>query len=727
VKPISTAEPFASSLEHILAELERLDLLLRLQVWRAREAVGGDELRGLTLSEEDVVAALERPLGQPHWKAVPVPPPWDSLPAQLAQRATHIEQRKRESLRQGLELRLETLARRCGLERFDVDALLLCLAPEVDLRYERAFAWLQDDVTRRRPTVDLVLGLLCPSLMARLAARGRFSPEAPLRRHELLHLHDAPGQPPPPLPGRLLELDRRIADYLHGSDTPDPKLAPSLRRVSPRPARGASPTFSGLVGGLTRLADEPFPPLVYLQGRDAADPRAAAEALCHSRGRPLLVMEGRGLLAGSDEQVEWAIRQAAREALLLDAVPCWEGVEALLTGERWGPRDTLLRALEEAPGLVLVSGASPWEPASTPRSRPFVWFEVPPPDPEEQVLLWAEALEEGASRVAPGVEPASLVRRYRLGREQLREAVATARGLARGRGAGGGAVTPTDVDEACRQHLRPRLGPLARRVATPWDWEDLVLPASRLEQLRELRDQARHRLHVLEDWGFAHKLGAGLGMGLLFAGPPGTGKTLAAGVLAADLGLELYRIDLSSVVSKYIGETEKHLARLFDEAERGHAVLLFDEADALFARRTEARDAHDRYANLETGYLLQRLEAFTGLAILTTNLLRNLDEAFVRRLRAIVEFPLPGARERRLLWERIWPEGTPLDPELDWDFMAHRFELTGGSIRDIALSAAFLAAAEGRSVRMPHLLHATRRECQKLGRVLDEAIFSWPP
>ncbi|MFP2895384.1 ATP-binding protein, partial [Corallococcus sp. 4LFB] len=292
---------------------------------------------------------------------------------------------------------------------------------------------------------------------------------------------------------------------------------------------------------------------------------------------------------------------------------------------------------------------------------------------------------------------------------------------------GGGAVTPADVDAACRQHLRPRLGPLVRRVATPWNWEDLVLPASRLEQLRELRDQARFRLRVLEGWGFARTLGGSQGMVLLFAGPPGTGKTLTAGVLAADLGLELYRIDLSSVVSKYIGETEKHLAHLFDEAERGQAVLLFDEADALFARRTEARDAHDRYANLETGYLLQRLEAFTGLAILTTNLLSNLDPAFVRRLRAIVEFPLPGERERRLLWQRIWPQGTPLAPELDWDFMAQRFELSGASIRDIALAAAFLAAAQGHPVRMAHLLHATRRECQKLGRVLDEARFSWPP
>ncbi|MFP2900077.1 ATP-binding protein, partial [Corallococcus sp. 4LFB] len=429
---MSAVEPFTSSLEHLLAELARLDLLLRLQVWRAREAVDGDELRGLTLSEEDVVGALERPLGQPHWAEVPLPPPLDALPARLEQQAAHIELRKRESLRRGVELRLETLARRCGLGRFDVDVLLLCLAPEVDLRYERAFAWLQDDVTRRRPTVDLVLGLLCPSLEARLAARERFSPEAPLRRHELLHLHGAPGQPPPPLPGRVLELDERIAGYLHGSDSPDPGLAPHLRRVAPRPARDAVSLFPELVDRLAPFADEPLPPLVYLRGGDVADPRAAAEALGQAWGRPLLFIEGRGLLAAQDEQVEWALRQAAREALLLDAVPCWEGFEALLAGERWGPRGVLLRALEETPGPVLVCGAVPWEPAPPPLSRPFVWLEVPPPGPEEQVRLWAEALEDEATRVPPGVVPASLVRRYRLGRSQLRDAVATARSLARG-------------------------------------------------------------------------------------------------------------------------------------------------------------------------------------------------------------------------------------------------------------------------------------------------------
>jgi SpoVK/Ycf46/Vps4 family AAA+-type ATPase len=280
-----------------------------------------------------------------------------------------------------------------------------------------------------------------------------------------------------------------------------------------------------------------------------------------------------------------------------------------------------------------------------------------------------------------------------------------------------------DLEEACRRQSGQRFGSFARKVTARPAWDDLVLPGDRVQWLRVLCDHARHRGTVFDRWGFDRKLPSGKGLGLLFTGAPGTGKTLAASVIATELGLELYQIDLASVVSKWIGETEKHLGRIFDEAERGHSVLLFDEADALFGKRSEVHDAHDRYANLETSYLLQRMEAHEGIVILASNFRRNLDEAFVRRLRFIVEFPLPDERERLRIWERIWPADAPRAPDLDLGTLARRFELTGAHIRNIALAAAFLAAADDQPIAQRHVLHAAHREYQKLGKMVDKTAF----
>jgi SpoVK/Ycf46/Vps4 family AAA+-type ATPase len=270
------------------------------------------------------------------------------------------------------------------------------------------------------------------------------------------------------------------------------------------------------------------------------------------------------------------------------------------------------------------------------------------------------------------------------------------------------------------------LAELAQLVSPHYGWDDIVLPADQLAQLREIADQVRYRTVVHEDWGFDAKLSLGKGLNVLFAGPPGTGKTMAADVLAGELGLDLYKIDLSGVVSKYVGETEKNLARIFDEARTSNAILFFDEADALFGKRTQVKDAHDRYANVEISYLLQKMDEYEGVVVLATNLRKNMDEAFVRRLHFSVDFPLPGLDDRRRIWERIWPAATPRDPDLDLDLLAERVEVAGGSIRNIALAGAFLAAADGRVVGLAHLLRATLREYQKMGKILTAADLEAP-
>ena len=281
-------------------------------------------------------------------------------------------------------------------------------------------------------------------------------------------------------------------------------------------------------------------------------------------------------------------------------------------------------------------------------------------------------------------------------------------------------ITLNDLLIAAREQSSNKLTELARKVESKYTWKDIILPPDPFAQLKEICNQAKYRHIVYEKWGFNRKLSIGKGLNVLFSGPPGTGKTMAAEVIANELQLELYKIDLSQVVSKYIGETEKNLNRIFTAAETANAILFFDEADALFGKRSEVRDAHDRYANIEVGYLLQKMEEYEGISILTTNLRQNLDEAFVRRLAFTIHFPSPDEASRRRIWAGIWPSQMPLSEDMDFDFLARQFKLSGGNIKNIALAAAFLAAETGDAVTMAHILQGTKREYQKMGKVWDD-------
>lgn len=329
----------------------------------------------------------------------------------------------------------------------------------------------------------------------------------------------------------------------------------------------------------------------------------------------------------------------------------------------------------------------------------------------------------GSRAIDPKLEVGFLATKFKFTRGQIQDAAATAEHLARWRDPENTRVTLKDLYEACRLHSNQKLSLLARKITPKYTWENIVLPPDRLEQLREICNHMKYRGRVYDEWGFDEKLSLGKGLSVLFAGPSGTSKTMAADIIAGELGLELYKIDLSTVVSKYIGETEKNLSRIFAEAETSNSILFFDEADALFGKRSEVRDSHDRYANIEIGYLLQRMEEYEGVVILATNFRKNMDEAFVRRLHFTVEFPFPNESDRRRIWEGIWPQDTPRDSGLDLEFLAQRFQVTGGNIRNIALSAAFLAADDGGIVHMGHLMRATQREYQKMGKVITDKEF----
>ncbi|MEA1991063.1 MAG: ATP-binding protein, partial [Thermodesulfobacteriota bacterium] len=336
--------------------------------------------------------------------------------------------------------------------------------------------------------------------------------------------------------------------------------------------------------------------------------------------------------------------------------------------------------------------------------------------------LWARSLD-GDTSLASDVDMSALANKFRFSGGQILDAAVTARNLVRWRDPENGHVTLDDLYSACRLQSNRKLATLAQKITPHYKWNDIILPSDRLEQLKEICNYVKYRSLVYDEWGFDLKLSMSKGLNALFAGPSGTGKTMAADIMAGKLGLDLYKIDLSTVVSKYIGETEKNLARIFAEAETSNSILFFDEADALFGRRSEVRDSHDRYANIEISYLLQKMEEYQGVVILATNLRKNMDDAFVRRMHFTIEFPFPTENDRRRIWARIWPDDTPRSPDLDLDFMASRFEVAGGNIRNIALAAAFLAADDGGAVNMVHLSRAIQREFQKMGKVVMGTEF----
>ena len=720
---------FSSSVEHLLAELERVDLLIRARIANLRRSQSEDEhFRGLYISEQEVDDLLRKPLGAPQWLMSAQPGRWADIDAALGELAAVIQARKQQSIERGVELRLERLRQLFALERFEIDTVLVCMAAELDLRYEKLYAYLQDDVTRKRPTVDLVLNLLTPSPSSHLAARRHFLPDSALSRSRLIELIDDPAQPHPTLLSKGLKPDDRIVQYLLGSDSIDARLRPWVELLEPNQGLDGLMLDDDWRRGLHALLPHEagaLAPVVHLTGPAGVGKQSVAAALCRERGLKLLLVRMDRLLSEPVAGLVASLALVDREASLQRAAVFFKGVDALQGESQHAALVVFRDALVRSEATCFLAGEDTWENAAPLCARRYVHVAVPRPAPAHRLRMWQRVTQSVPTDPAidPAIDTATVAGRFKLTFGQIEDAAATAQSLARLRGAASHQVSTGDLFEACRMNSNRRLGALARKIVPRYKWNDIVLPTDRVAQLREICNHMKYRDRVYVDWGFGRKLALGKGLMVLFAGPSGTGKTMAADVIAGELGLDLYKIDLSSVISKYIGETEKNLARIFTEAETSNAILFFDEADALFGKRSEVKDSHDRYANIEVGYLLQRMEEYEGVAILATNFRKNMDEAFVRRLHFTLDLPFPDQADRHRIWQGIWPQDTPRDRDIDLESMAQRFEMTGGNIRNVALAAAFLAADEGQVVRMSHLIHATQREYQKTGKLLRDHDF----
>jgi AAA+ superfamily predicted ATPase len=515
-----------------------------------------------------------------------------------------------------------------------------------------------------------------------------------------------------PLPSHEVFVTRRIAAFLLG----ETGLGEPLARFAYLIARPAAdePARAGLVR--VAQSESPFGLRAYFHGRDAAAMRRAATALAAELGVPILIAAmGRAAQETSFESgnaASW-LGELLQEGVLRQAIVYLENFDAIPTD---AARDSALTALGAFRGIALLSGAQELRTDRVPLEAVLI-VDFPLPDWTERRQTWElDLCEQGVEPPDAGLD--ALAECFRFSVSQIDEAAATASLLALYRG------EPLSLEhafEAARIRSGQKLASLARKVVPVHGWDDLVLPAEIAGQLREICCRVTHRHQVMGRWGFERKLSGGRGMNALFHGLSGTGKTMAADVIAHELGLDLYKIDLAGVVSKYIGETEKNLDRIFTAAADANAILFFDEADALFGKRSEVRDAHDRYANLEVSYLLQKMEEYEGISILSTNLRQNLDEAFLRRLTFTISFPFPDESCRQQIWESIWPAATPVARDVDAGWLASRFLLSGGNIRNVAVAAAFLAAEDEDVVQLEHVLRAVRAEFQKMGKTLSAA------
>ncbi len=743
-RPRLLTPPYAHSQEHLADELARIDQLIRAQTvrWRLTVAAAKPEhLWGMVhVTDQEVETYLRapfRPPGELHPELEAALRPYRLEAEAIAETiAGRLERTSPE-----VPLRLVRLSELFGLSGRHRDVLLLCLLPELDGRYRRLFGYLRDDASRTRPSVELILEILHPVIPDAGTARAVFDPAGPLLAHRLVALEDDSE----PLSMRSPRIDERIAGFLLGRDEIDSRLRQVLDG-SP-PGFGEAVAWEELV-----ISDEERERLdslaaawagrrgpeagltLFLHGPYGSGRLLAARALTTASGTPLLVARAQRAVE-SAEGWERIVDLAFREAGLRGAAIIWRGCEKLVAEEeRSGRWQRLVTAAEGFGGLTFLASEVPWEPAGGfRRAGSFLRLDFAVPNHSRRRRLWGKHLPPAASFAGPAPDRPRLLEALANGFQftggQIAAAVISAWSAAARRDPERPLLEVDDVYEGCRRQSSRRLTAFGRRIEprTELTFDDLIVPAANRRHLEELRGRIRDRGLVVNDLGFDRRLLLGKGLVALFTGSSGTGKTMAAALLAREQGVDLYKVDLSAVVSKYVGETEKNLARVFAEAEDANAILFFDEADALFGKRGEVKDARDRWANMEINFLLQRVEEYAGVVILASNLRQNIDEAFLRRIQMIVDFPFPDAAHRLRIWRVMFPAGLGRPDDGELGKLAERFRLAGGSIKNIVLDGAFRALAANMvpapGITLEHLVLGTAREYQKLGKPITRRDF----
>jgi len=679
----------ATTRHHLLAELDRIDAVLE----------GAVILRDDSSETTDSDATTSEPTERPERLPLAIPAHnKDIVDDRLAEiRETYPRTSDTTS-------RLHRLAEAFDLGRRSMDVLLSALAPEIDYRFEDRYELLHDNPTVPYPTVGLLCDIFAHTDTQRLAVTELVAPDSPLRRHDLIDLHEPERSGTTHLDRELVVTDR-IVDYLAGHEALDPALEGIATLDRPATTLDDLRVETAVGGRLDTLADRDAPAIHYFYGPEGSEKDRAVGALTDQV-----------LRADLDAVLEvGALDRLRREAILQNCPVLLTGCDVATDTDPEGPpRPTLDGVVAHFADLdqdLYCLGSEQWTPRDA-QDRPYVMVEFPTPGVDLRRDIWAEYVDE----VADDIDIDVLASTFELTQSGIDEAVQTARAIS-----DDGPLDRESLVAGCKAQSAQGLEDLAERIEPSASWDDIVLPEKTERQLKEVAAHVKHRGTVYESWGFEERFSRGTGVVSMFAGPSGTGKTLAAEIIASDAGMDIYQINLSSVVSKYIGETEEKLEEIFAAARDSNAILLFDEADAVFGERAEVSDATDRYANAEVNYLLQRLESYDGVVLMTTNYESNIDTAFKRRIHQTVSFKRPDAEAREQIWRVTFPQQTPTE-DLDYEFLAD-LELTGGNIRNAAQTAAVLAADDGGAVRMEHVVSAIKREYDKLGKLLDPADF----
>lgn len=711
--------PYASIQEHLLDELRWLNRIIAARVVRLRRtdffnSVGSFRDFFIADGEIDQLLASDVFGDRPDLEKSSL-----FMEKALAEKA--------DSLRAAIDRRLNeqksivppliSLREAFRLSAIEQNVLLICLAPHIDGRYEKLYAYLQDDIMKRAPGCDLLLTLLAADNKERFRLLSMLEDSFPLLRFRLIIPSTV--EATTSACQRFFRIDNAVRRYLiTGKVQPTRSLLPASELAIDWRHLPIEPALRNHLGSLiNRTSTETFSlkQSIVFCGREGMGKKTISRALCAQFGKTLKPIN-LGAPTYHDLRDIAQIRCDIRDAVLGNQTLYFDHIEILLTVENQSIE--IIRFIAQE--LIAAGQIALWGSTQSPSKELLeiinaIVIEIPPPDSTVQRRIWIMNLRRLRGAVDDQLIN-ELIDHFDMSGGQITGAVQM---ILR---EGGPDATPSadDFYRTCRMQMQPSFGLLARQVQPLRSWEEIVLPADVMNQLTEICDRVHCRTQVFSQWQFEQKLPGAKGVSALFAGPSGTGKTMAAEIIAGRLHYDLYRIDLAAVVSKYIGETEKNLDKIFTAAECSNCVLFFDEADALFGKRSEIRDSHDRYANVEISFLLQKMENYQGIAVLATNLRQNLDESFTRRLAFVVHFPFPDEISRLAIWQKIWPRNFPLGPDVDLNLLAHHLKISGGNIANISLAAAFLAAGE-QCVSMMHLVRAARREYQKMGKTLTEA------
>lgn len=724
-----TSHSYKSGRENLSDELVKIDSLLELHVSKFRKKNHyrkEDGFSGLYIDDEEVTRVLGKELEDAN------APDFKRLAEKTQTIRKKISTRIEKSSKQGVYIPFFRLSKVFQLSNFEMDIILLCLAVELDLKYEKLFAYLNDDVTKKFPTINLILEMFCATPEEKLEARACFFEHAPLFKFKMVKfVEDNRTQP---LLSKCIKCDDRMVSFFLEQGEMDAELTAITKIIIPRRdwQEVLTPEDDRRKQQMSVLLEEFFNDdeesgiVFYLKGPYGVGKKSTAEALCYPLNLPIIIIDASKFYEiESAAKFEEIVKKLIREAMLQTAVIYIEHFDALVTGNdrKNQSRDILIAAIEEFAFITFLAGEKPWRPSVQFRKNRLIKYEFPIPGFKLRKQLWKIMLN-GSTSVSFGLDVDEIANKFKFTGGQIRDAFAEARNSAIMRGTfKKEGIRSEDLYLACHHQSDSNLSEMARKIVPRYIWPDIVLPEDKMTQLKEMCNYVKYRHIVYGDWGFSNKISLGKGLNILFSGASGTGKTMAAEIVAHELNLDLYKIDLSCIVSKYIGETEKNISAIFKEAETANAVLFFDEADALFGKRSEVKDSHDRYANIEINYLLQKMEEHEGIVILATNFRRNIDDAFTRRMHFALDFPFPDRKYRLDIWHKIFPMETPKSDNIDYEFLAKRFKISGGNIKNIALHSAFLAADNSRKIDMKHIILAARREYQKMGKLCTRAEF----